>query len=273
MNDFTGQTRIEIKKAAREKLQGNLLMPFLATLRIGAIIGAFSSGFYIKTEDGVSITSGSFSSILEVIAVGFMSFGSASYFLKFARKGETDLDSLFDGTKNIAACVISGIIITFITAIGFILLIVPGIYLALTYSMTYYILVDNPKMSATDAMKKSKEIMQGHKGDLLMLYLSFILWYLGVLFTIGILSIYLSPYMATTLAMFYDKINPKVEEKAENNTVSADDLSAFKSEQGEYGKSDDAGFFGLDSTADEEDVDDYDDIADDTAKKDDDIIF
>ena len=229
MNKFTITDRIDIKRTARDKLKGNLLMPFLATLIIGAVIGALSSGFYIKTENG-SVISGGASSILELLVMGFVGFGAASYFLKFVREGKTDLDSLFDGTSSPKACILSNILISLIVALGCILLIVPGIIFALNYSMTYYILVDNPGMSAQDAMKKSKEMMKGYRLDYFMLGLSFILWYLGIVLTLGILAFYVMPYMQTTYALFYDRIKSADEKAPEEGTVSADDLEAFKND-------------------------------------------
>ncbi len=46
------------------------------------------------------------------------------------------------------------------------------------YAMTYYIYIDNPDMGAMEAIKESVSMMKGNKTRLLLLYLSFMLWYL-----------------------------------------------------------------------------------------------
>ena len=62
------------------------------------------------------------------------------------------------------------------------------------------------KISPIEAMKKSREMMRGHKGELFALLLSFIGWFLLSILTCFILFIWLIPYINTTEANFYNKI-------------------------------------------------------------------
>ena len=50
--------------------------------------------------------------------------------------------------------------------------------LMLWYAMSAYCLLDDPELSAFQAMHRSRQLMRGHMGDLLLLYLSFIGWFL-----------------------------------------------------------------------------------------------
>ena len=70
-----------------------------------------------------------------------------------------------------------------------------------------FLLAENPKMDAATAQKKSMELMEGHKMELFVLNLSFIPWYLLVAITFGLASIYVVPYVRTTLALFYKNIS------------------------------------------------------------------
>lgn len=72
--------------------------------------------------------------------------------------------------------------------------------------MAPYILAENPEMTAKEAIEKSKQITNGHKFDLFVLELSFILWMLLTVFTFGIAGIYVIPYMSATTANFYNLI-------------------------------------------------------------------
>ena len=85
----------------------------------------------------------------------------------------------------------------------FLLLIVPGIVAALSYSMTFYILADEPDINAKEALEKSKIMMDGHKMDLFLLGLSFIGWALLCILTLGIGLLWLIPYMNVSAAKFY----------------------------------------------------------------------
>ena len=83
-------------------------------------------------------------------------------------------------------------------------LLIPAIIKSLSYSMVPYLLADAPDMKVREAMKLSMRMTKGHKGALVVLYLSFIGWYLLSPFTLGILAlVYVNPYLYTSLAGFY----------------------------------------------------------------------
>lgn len=87
------------------------------------------------------------------------------------------------------------------------LFVIPGIYAAYGYSMTPYILLENPEMTANEAITKSKELMDGNRWRLFCLEFSFIGWSLVVvLFTFGIGIFWLVPYMEASFASFYREI-------------------------------------------------------------------
>ena len=87
------------------------------------------------------------------------------------------------------------------------LLVIPGIIKAIAYSMTPYILADTRNVSATDALKLSMRMTNGHKGKVFVLGLSFIGWLLLSAFTGGILYIfYVGPYINTSFAGMYEEL-------------------------------------------------------------------
>jgi uncharacterized membrane protein len=59
-----------------------------------------------------------------------------------------------------------------------------------------------------DCLKESEEMMKGHKMDLFMLSLSFLGWFILSTITLGILLIYVLPYFATSMALFYRYLRP-----------------------------------------------------------------
>lgn len=77
---------------------------------------------------------------------------------------------------------------------------------SLSYSMTAYILTDNPYIGYDRALKLSIAMTYGHKWRMFVLYLSFTGWVLLALLTLGIGSIFLSPYISATQAQLYAKL-------------------------------------------------------------------
>ena len=85
------------------------------------------------------------------------------------------------------------------------LFIIPGIVKSIAYSMTPYILVDQPEISATDALKKSMEMTKGHKWEIFVFMLSYLGWDILSAITCGIVGIfYVIPYEGIALAGIYD---------------------------------------------------------------------
>lgn len=96
------------------------------------------------------------------------------------------------------------------------LFIIPGIVKTLSYAMTNYILVDRPELSANEAINLSKDMMEGHRFDLLYLYLSFAGWFVLSLFTLGIGFLWLIPYVQTSQSSFYLDVKADYERRNGN---------------------------------------------------------
>ena len=90
------------------------------------------------------------------------------------------------------------------------LFIIPGIVAALRYAMAPYILAENPQLTASQAIELSKQMMDGKKGDLFVLNLSFIGWALLAGLTFGIGLLWLNPYMGMSETAFYRSVAPSV---------------------------------------------------------------
>lgn len=90
------------------------------------------------------------------------------------------------------------------------LLFIPGIVKAYAYSQSLYILAENPGIGAREALKRSQEMMYGHKMELFVLSLSFLGWILLTGVTFGIAGIWVIPYMQATQINFYNSIKSAV---------------------------------------------------------------
>lgn len=105
-----------------------------------------------------------------------------------------------------------------VAIIGFILFIVSMIWAILKsyyYQLANLVAIDNPSLSAKEAVMKSKDLMTGNRGKLFCLQLSFIGWTILSVFTICIGYLWLLPYMQFAIIAFYKFVN------GDNSTVDA----------------------------------------------------
>ena len=83
------------------------------------------------------------------------------------------------------------------------LLIIPGIVAAYRYAMVPYLMADHPEMTVAQAFDRSKAMMNGHKGELFLLHLSFIGWWFVSALTLGLGALVVMPYVQFSEAAFY----------------------------------------------------------------------
>ena len=128
--------------------------------------------------------------------------------------------ALFAPFKQYARTVGAVLLVFVYTLLWTLLLVIPGIIKAYSYSMTFYILRENPEMTAGDAITASQKMMDGHKMDLFLLSLSFIGWAILASITFGIGYLWLIPYIYTAYEAFYETL------KKETSVTPATSVSA-----------------------------------------------
>lgn len=149
----------------------------------------------------------SFSSTLIPLLIIPFSVAVAGYYLNHIRGFNPTWKSLYkEGFDNYGKYFITEFLLRIFLFLWTLLLVVPGIIMFFAYSQAKYIIHDNPKLSPIEAIKISKIITNGYKGDLFLMQLSFIGWRILSAFTVGILYIYVIPYIETTSAMYYENL-------------------------------------------------------------------
>ncbi len=96
-----------------------------------------------------------------VFVQGPIEYGVSFAYLKAARRDSLDIADMFASFKNYWQAVLASFLVGLIISAGFLLLIVPGIYLACKLAFTPYLVVDR-RMGATDAMRESWRMTRGH---------------------------------------------------------------------------------------------------------------
>lgn len=149
--------------------------------------------------------------VISIVVGGAVSLGYAKYNLNLVDGKQANAEDLISQFGRLGDGFVMRLLTTIYTVLWAMLLVVPGIIAAFSYSMAPYILYENPGMSATEAIKASKELMRGNKWRLFCLSLSFIGWSILAALTLGIGSIFLRPYVEAAGAAFYRDISSKNE--------------------------------------------------------------
>jgi uncharacterized membrane protein len=144
--------------------------------------------------------------VIGLVVSGPLALGLCIFSLNVSRGKEARLEHIFDGFKNWGTAIAAYLLTAVFVLLWMLLLIVPGIVAALGYSLTLYILVDEPELGAYEAMDKSKQMMDGYKWKLLGLTFIFIGISVLCLLTLGIGFLWAGPWMQVTMAKFYDDV-------------------------------------------------------------------
>jgi len=191
-------TNGDIRRIARESLKGNWLQAVLIFIIAMAIIMAIS---YIPTVGPFAV----------FIIGGPLALGIYMYYIGLVRGEKPPISSMFNGFSYFVSSFLLYVLISIFTFLWMLLLIIPGYIAALKYSQAFFIMIDNPNIGAMEAIKQSKQMMEGHKTRLFMLYLSFIGWILLSMVTMGIAMIWVGPYMYAAMAAFYEDLKNRKE--------------------------------------------------------------
>ena len=192
--------RKELKEWSKNKIKGHIWQLLVPILVVGIFTTLTVGAKYQISEEGIiKITSYGYN--LGILFC-FLNVGLVYYIVQFIKDKEYQFSDLWkfinDYIRILLVTILEGIF-TFLWAL---LLIVPGIIKAIAYSLVDFILGDDQykDLSYTEVLKKSEEMMMGHKMDYFVLTLSFIGWHILAIFTLGLLEIWIIPYekVATT---------------------------------------------------------------------------
>lgn len=194
-----------LKQDAKKALSGKYGFAIMAL----CIMLLFQMGIGIVTVLFASVStwmSGFVQFIGQVYLMITLNFGLVILFYKIGKNEEVTNTTILDGFKNrlqYLNVIVLYIFISLFVSLWTLLLIVPGIIAAIRYSQAPFIMLENPGMTALEAIRQSKAMTKGHKWEIFMLSLSFLGWSILSVFTFGILYFWLIPYIGETNAQLY----------------------------------------------------------------------
>lgn len=144
--------------------------------------------------------------VLSLIIAGPMVLGAAIFSLNMARGKDVQLEQIFDGFKLFSKALVTHLLMILYIILWALLLIIPGIIAGLSYSMSFYILADDPSLRPQEVLEQSKKMMYGYKWKLFGLCMWFLLLALLCVLTLGIGFLWLIPFANVTMAKFYEDV-------------------------------------------------------------------
>jgi len=164
-------------------------------------IGAFLVGSAIYITLAAIVMAVVYFVLGSIISVGYARFN-----LDLVDRGEPGFETLFGYFSYWKTTAIARLLQSVYILLWSLLFIIPGIIATYSYAMTEFILAENPDLTASEAIARSKEMMSGNRWRLFCLHFSFVGWDILSSLTLGIGNLWLRPYKQAANAAFYREI-------------------------------------------------------------------
>lgn len=216
----------EYKNFAGQQLVGNWGRGAVATLINAVILGVVSlicqfifggseapSGDFMDTLQ--SMKSDLASNVLSIFLLPLL-FSYSVFFLNICRGSKPYYSELFNGFRTGYVKYTGTLFLVWLYSFLWTLLfVIPGVVKSYSYSMTSFVMKDNPELKYNAAIDESMRLMQGHKMQLFLLDLSMIGWAILSCLTLGVGFFFLCPYNQTAHAAFYEDLKKEAGKEVE----------------------------------------------------------
>ena len=192
----------DLMTQARKSLSGRWGLAVGTFFVYMLIMGGLGNLNYAFSSDGLKIAI----NLAPLLLGGAFALGVATFSLAIARDEDAKLEMIFSGFKYYIKTLGLFLLMMLFILLWMLLLIVPGFIAAISYSMAFYIMRDNPDIKAMEAIDASKKMMYGYKWKYFCLGFRFIGWIILGILSLGIGFLWIAPYMSISQAKFYDDV-------------------------------------------------------------------
>ncbi len=160
-----------------------IALPLAALMFVVSLLSGIPSGglSYVLTRTAMEIVEPAFlpfiqlgirfvTQILGAVVGAYFLGGASDFALRVARGQTPEFNVVFGGGKYFGPMLIATLVANFAVTFGFIFCIAPGLILAAGLA-TYQSLIVDQRLGGVDALKKSWELTDGHKGQLVVFLL------------------------------------------------------------------------------------------------------
>jgi uncharacterized membrane protein len=201
------KTYSDYRAAARESLSGNWKTSVIVMLMIWGITILLSTVVGLLSLDSEWLGN-TVNIIVSILLIVPLQWAFANALLQLVRGDNNITENTKQSFKtNYRTFVLTYLLmIVILLGIGVVTLLIGTFILAYAYRMVPYLIQEYPELTPREALKLSREMMRGHKWNLFVLDLTFMGWILLTVLTLGIGGLWLTPYMQTTVAHYYEDL-------------------------------------------------------------------
>jgi uncharacterized membrane protein len=201
------KTYSDYRAAARESLSGNWKTSVIVMLMIWGITILLSTVIGLLSLDSEWLGN-TLNVIVSILLILPLQWAFANALLQLVRGDNNITENTKQSFKtNYRTFVLTYLLmIIILLGIGVVTLLIGTFILAYAYRMVPYLIQEYPELTPREALKLSREMMRGHKWNLFVLDLTFMGWILLTVLTLGIGGLWLTPYMQTTVAHYYEDL-------------------------------------------------------------------
>lgn len=146
--------------------------------------------------------------VLRIFVFNPLQVGCYRFFRKNTENPPADLGVIKEGFGGYGRVFLTLLLRDIFLCLWTCLFLIPGIVKCYSYRMVPYILKDNPELSATEVITRSRQMMQGNKGKAFLMDLSFLGWFILSLFPL-VAILWTNPYYESSKAALYLELKQK----------------------------------------------------------------
>lgn len=165
-----------------EGVKGTFVAAFAAYVVVAIILQIILGIFFPSTSEEPNLLNQQIVTILSYPVLMPLMVGIIMLAINYSRGESIEFKSIFNYYHLMGKLALAGILVYIMTIIGFILLILPGIYLTIAYVFTLPLIVDK-EMDVWDAMELSRKSVTKHWFKVFGL-----MFLLSVIFGVGALA-------------------------------------------------------------------------------------
>ena len=230
------RSRVDIKTEAKELVRTGQVSPILVTAIMLVITNVLSEvvslvqrgtlsitylkqtmehlmqygEMYITENPSLPFPLRIFAAVLVSLIATVIHAGYYSYCMGIRRREETPISALADGLGIVGKVIWCDILVGIKVFLWSLLFYFPGFIAAYRYRFAMLNIINDPSLTASQAIALSCQQTDGMKMDLFVLDLSFFGWRLLSSLTFGILDIWLTPYITLSELGYYEMAQPRV---------------------------------------------------------------
>lgn len=148
--------------------------------------------------------------LLKIFVFNPLTVGGYHFFKRNIGDPTTRVGTVLEGFEDYGRTFVTLLLTDVLLILWSLLFVIPGIVKAYSYRMVPYIVKDEPDLSPTEVITRSRQMMDGNKGQAFLMDLSFLGWYILGALTLGLVDIlWAIPYRESANAALYLELSRK----------------------------------------------------------------